>query len=180
MHIGPSFPTISLPWRYHVIHDQFTFTWHWGLIKCHLPISTLVSDLIPFHYHERVPPTALSKPKLAKADAEKAVIDISAQMQSQCQLVAFKEYQKSHQSSLFKSKQYENFFVLCYENTMHHAGRMVFPYVRNVFCPVTKGLFEIDTKKGGTNRFKRHMSEHDKASGKANRLAQNFPSKCSE
>lgn len=52
------------------------------------------------------------------------------------------------------------------------------PYVRNGFCPISKGLFEIDTKKGGTNRFGRHITEHEKGSGKETRLVQELPSKC--
>jgi len=48
---------------------------------------------------------------------------------------------------------------------MFHAGFFVCPYVRNGFCPVEDGMFAIDTRKGGTNRFGRHTDVHKKNAG---------------
>ena len=38
---------------------------------------------------------------------------------------------------------------------------MLFPYISNENCTVARGLFHIDTKKGGTNRFGVHMRVYD-------------------
>ena len=61
-----------------------------------------------------------------------------------------------------KYKQYENYIVLCHENTLFHAGWIICPYVFNGNCAASKGLFPLDTKKGGTNRFGIHIRIHEK------------------
>ena len=104
--------------------------------------------------------------------------DIVAQKETGFHLVPFDSFRKSHQGYYFKSKQYEKYFVLCYINTMFHTGWMLFPYVRNGFCAVSKGLFEIDTRKGGTNRFGRHMMEHERTSRTTVSIPQNLATRC--
>ena len=68
----------------------------------------------------------------------------------------------THQGALLKSKQYERFLVHCHKNSKFHAGYMVYPYVNGRHCSPTRGLFTIDTNKGGTDRFGRHLLEHEK------------------
>ena len=101
---------------------------------------------------------------LGRQEAERAVVDILADKDSLQHLVPFKQYKRSHQGALMKSKQYEKYLVLCHKNTHFHAGWMVCPFVASNHCNAKKGLFAINTKKGGTNRFGRHMAEHEKAS----------------
>ncbi len=62
-----------------------------------------------------------------------------------------------------KSKQYEKYLVLSHANTLFHAGLMLCLYIFNGNCAPSKGMFPIDTKKGGTNRFGFHMRTHEKS-----------------
>ena len=61
---------------------------------------------------------------------------------------------------------------------MYHAGWMFCPFVLSGFCRLSKGIFEINTIKGGTNKFGRHVLEHDKAEGIHNHIAQDLNDKC--
>ncbi len=64
----------------------------------------------------------------------------------------------------FKSEQYEPYFVQGYPNSRHHTGWMVCPDVLNGFCEISKGMLDIYTRKGGTNRFSGHIAHHKKSS----------------
>lgn len=42
-------------------------------------------------------------------------------------------------------------------------GRWIFsPHVLSGHCTVQKGIFEINARKGGTNRFRQHVLDRDK------------------
>jgi len=112
-----------------------------------------------------MPPARVTKPKLDKRDAERFVREIAAGNECDYVLVPFPSYRKSHQGANMKSEQYTPYFVLCYPNSRFHTGWLVCPFVLNGYCEVSKGLLEIDTKKGGTNKFGKHINDHKKANG---------------
>jgi len=112
-----------------------------------------------------MPPAQSKKPALSKLEASNVIKKIIAGEETAFHLVPFKKYRHSHQGSYLKSDQYEPYFALCYPHSMFHAGFFVCPYVRNGFCPVEDGMFAIDTRKGGTNRFGRHTDVHKKNAG---------------
>ena len=103
-----------------------------------------------------------NRPALSREAAEEVVQKILDKAPRMYHLITFKEYRAFYQGSLLKSRQYEKFLVLCHANTRYHAGYMVCPYVSGHFCSPRRGLFAIYTKKGGTNRFGRHILEHSK------------------
>ncbi len=72
-------------------------------------------------------------------------------------IVRFSDFKSSFQGSSLRSSAYEKYLVLCHGQSKYHAGWMVCPYVRNSICPVSKGLLQVKTKLGGTNKFLRHM-----------------------
>lgn len=112
-----------------------------------------------------MPPSRYGKPKLSKSDAEKEIADIVAGKECGYSLVPFKDYKRHHEGSTMKSEQYLPYYVLCHPGSRFHAGWFVCPYVLNGYCNAGKGILEIDTKKGGTNRFGKHMDTHTKAEG---------------
>ena len=64
---------------------------------------------------------------LGREEPDKAVVDILADKNSLQHLVPFKQYKRSHQGELMKSKQYETYLVLCHKNTNFHFGWMICP-----------------------------------------------------
>jgi len=103
---------------------------------------------------------ALRRPSISKDDAEKAIQFIVADKPCQYQLVEFKNYKNSHQGRVLTSQHYRKYYVLCYANTMYHAGWLVCPYVMNGFCG-KDGIMELNTSKGGTTRLSRHLHKHE-------------------
>ena len=115
---------------------------------------------------------------LTKEDAEQKVKEIMRGIESRFQLVPFSQFQKSHQGSSLKSNQYQKYFVLCHANSMYHAGWFVCPYVTSGFCPIQKGIMEMNSRKGGTNKFGRHVIEHEDTRGKKEMLERDLEPKC--
>ena len=70
-----------------------------------------------------------------RSEAEEVMKTIIEDKSSGYQCISFMKFRSSHQVSLVKSKQYENYQVLCHENTLYHAGLMLCSYItgqRNV------------------------------------------------
>ena len=116
---------------------------------------------VPSHKLEAMPPTRSTAVTLIKEDAEQKVKEIMRGIESRFQLVPFSQFQKSHQGSSLKSNQYQKYFVLCHANSMYHPGWFVCPYVTSGFCPIQKGIMEANSRKLGTNKFRRHAMEHE-------------------
>lgn len=123
-------------------------------------------------------PHSLRGRVLDKTDAEKAVKSILEKEETPFHLVTFKDFKKSHQGSSLKSRQYERYNVLCHANTLFHAGWIVCPYVSTGFCGLAKGLFQINTRQGGTNRFGRHVNEHERGFANQNTMDQDLSHGC--
>ena len=83
---------------------------------------------------------------ISKDEELKYVRDVLDQKRSAYELVRFKDLQKSYQGATFKSKQYEEYFVLCHANLKYPAEWLVCPFVVSGLCPLGKGVIEIDTK----------------------------------
>ena len=97
-----------------------------------------------------------------KTVAEKEVIAILEGHPSPFYPINFKDYQDSHKGYHLKSTQYQSYQVLRDLNTTFNAGWMVCPYNCSGYCTVGKVLLKISKKKGGTNRFGRYLSNHQK------------------
>ena len=91
------------------------------------------------------------------SNAEEVVKEIVHEKSTRYYYTPFKKFRSSHQGSIIKFKQYENYLVLYHVNIFFHAVRMLCPYIFNGNCTLSKLLFPIDSKKGGTNRFGVHM-----------------------
>ncbi len=111
-------------------------------------------------------------------EAERVVDDILSPRESQYHLVPFNEYRSSHHGAHLKSPQYEKYYVVCNGDTNLYAGWMLCPYVITGNCTGRKGLFEINTKKGRTNRFGHHLNEHEKALSNKHLLTRELDIQC--
>ncbi len=124
--------------------------------------------------------TRTRRTALTREQALSVVNDIVSNRLTSFHLVPFKEFRSSHQGALMKSKQYEQYHVLCHENSKFHAGWFVCPFVLTHHCPVNKGVLPLDTKKGGTNRFGNHWRTHEKLPVKSEPVQQMLDGRCRE
>jgi len=92
-------------------------------------------------------------------------------------LVSFGDYKESHQGRSLTSPQYQKYKVLCYKNSMFHAGWIVCPYILSGFCK-SDGLLELNAKKGGTNRLSRHLARHETGSNTQQVRPQDLGPRC--
>ena len=123
-------------------------------------------------------PTGQPKSTITKEEAIQSIRDIIGEKESSFVLVPFKKFQTSYHGAHLKSKQYEVYLVLCHANSSFHAGWFVCPFFLSGFCPIAKGIMLIDTKKGGTNKFGGHISEHQRDAGKQTFMSQNLDIRC--
>ncbi len=124
-------------------------------------------------------PPKLSRPvQLNKEEAVKVVEKLINDKDCNYHLLPFKEYQKSCDGSSLKSTQYHKFLVLCQLNSIYHAGWFVCPYVVNGCCPIGEVICEINSKKGITNKFGRHIAEHESKSSATESIERNLNVKC--
>lgn len=118
--------------------------------------------------------------RLTISEAEDAVKKIKAKEETAFYLVSFMKYKRSHQGSTLKSKQYEKYLVLCHANSLYHAGWIVCPYILTGFCVMSKGLYEINTRKGGTNKFGQHMTLHERCTSGEVHMERDLNPRCKE
>ena len=99
---------------------------------------------------------------IEKKEATEAVQKILSQEEAVFHLVKFETFKKSFSGSGLKSQQYSRYHILCHENSFLHAGWVVCPYVLNGFCAIEKGILKLNPGSGGTNKFGRHIEDHDR------------------
>jgi len=119
----------------------------------------------------------MSKPSISKQECEDAVKSIVADQTCLFHLVPFRDYRQSHQGRTLTSSAYSKYSILCHQNSMYHAGWVVCPYVLNGYCG-SDGMLEMNTQKGGTNRFSRHMAKHEKQDTTGQVTAQELSTRC--
>jgi hypothetical protein len=56
---------------------------------------------------------------------------------------------------------YDSYLLLCYKNTLTHAGWAVCPYFRNGSCPIDRATRKFDPASGGTKTWKDHIESHE-------------------
>ena len=88
-----------------------------------------------------------------RSDAEEAMKSIVNENSTLYHGIAVKKFRSSHQGDLLKSKQFEKYLVFVHGNILFHASWMLCPYFFNKNCTLSSGIFQIDTKKEGTNPF---------------------------
>lgn len=93
-------------------------------------------------------------------------------------LIKFSEYQKSRQGSTLKSKSYEEYMVLVLANTMFHSGWFVCPFFLSGFCLPMKGILKLNSRKGRSNKFCRHIQEHKMQKAGQRIVLRNVSDKC--
>ena len=66
--------------------------------------------------------------KLLRNEAEEVVKKfIIAEKATNYHVVSFKKFRTSHQGAIVKSKQYQNYLVLCHESTLFHEVWIICP-----------------------------------------------------
>ncbi len=98
----------------------------------------------------------------------------------QYNLVPIERFRQTHLETTLKSTQYQNYVVLRHSNCNLHAGWIMCKYVMNGSCTISKGMFELDTRKGGTNRFGNHIKRHLKSNSGTITFNRNLPQKCAK
>ena len=84
---------------------------------------------------------------ISKEEAIAVVKELTESKSSCYVLVEYSKFKTSFQGSGFKSSQYKGYYILCHANTKYHVGWVVCRVVLNGYCPVGRGLIELNTRK---------------------------------
>lgn len=94
--------------------------------------------------------TRLSGEQLSRERAVSAVKNLVNKEGCAWKLIEFDKFKRLDVGSCIQSTLYHDLFVLWHENSCFRTSWMLCEYVMNRFCTTGAGLFEFDTKKGGT------------------------------